>query len=49
MSLTWLDNQHLEERNHRHSQEERHHQVDGNGNGELFQSIVDKAMEGLTQ
>ena len=42
--LTRLDNVYLKEGNYRHGQQERHHEIDGNGDGEVFQTVVEYAL-----
>ena len=42
--LVGADNLHLEERDNRDGKDERHHQVDGNGDGEIHQTIMENAL-----
>ena len=44
--LAGLDDTCFEERNHRYGQHQRHHEVDGNGNGEVLQTIVEHTLHG---
>ena len=39
--LTGFDDTHLKEWYHRYCQEERHHEVDSNGDGEIFQTVME--------
>ena len=43
--LTRLDNVYLQERNHRHCQQERHHEVDGDGDGEVLEAVVEHTFQ----
>ena len=42
--LIRFDDTCFQERNHRHGKEERHHQIDGNGNGEVLQTVVEHTL-----
>ena len=44
LHLVGFDDQHLQERYHGNRQEERHHEVDGDGDGEVFQTVVEHAL-----
>ena len=44
LDLIWTDNQHLKERDDRHSQEERYHQVDSDCPGEVLDGIVKSSL-----
>ena len=43
-NLARLDNQHLQEWNDRDGEEERDHQIDGNGPREVLQCVVSSAL-----
>ena len=43
-NLIGLDDTCLKERNNRYSQHQRHHKVDGNGDGEILKTIVEHAL-----
>ena len=42
--LDGLDNEHFEEGNHCYCQQKRHHQVNGNGNREILQGIMESTL-----
>ena len=44
--LVGLNDVYLQERNDRYGQYERHHEVDGNGDGEVLETVVEHALHG---
>ena len=47
--FSWPDDKHLQERNHRHGKQERHHQVDRYGHGEVLHGVVEGAFHRVKQ